>query len=47
MSEESRGGGVKEVWDPGAVGLRGVDGDQGVRVDRMGVKGRRSKVVEI
>ena len=30
----------------GAVGLKGVGGDQGVGVDRMGVKGRRSKVVE-
>ena len=38
---------VKEVWGPRVVGLKGLDGDQGVGVDRMVVKGRRSKVVEI
>ena len=43
----TRGDRVKEVWGPGAVELKGVGGDQGVGVDRMGVKGRRSKVVEI
>ena len=32
----TRGDRVKEVWGPGAVGLKGVDGDQGVGVDRMG-----------
>ena len=31
----------------GVVGLKGVGRDQGVWVDRMGVKGGRSKVVEI
>ena len=25
----TRGDRVKEVWGPGVVGLRGVDGDQG------------------
>ena len=29
------------------MGFKGVGRDQGVGVDRMGVKGRRSKVVEI
>ena len=43
----TRGDRIKEVWGPGMVGLKGVGGDQGVGVDTMGVKGRRSKVVEI
>ena len=47
MSGGTRGDRVNEVWGPGVVGLKGVGGDQGIGVDRMGVKGRRSKVVEI
>ena len=43
----TRGDRVKEVWGPGVVGLKGVGGDQEVGVDRMGIKGMKSKVVEI